>query len=93
MNGSEAVEYATLSRRLLAALIDNLTWLIALFWLLAYVPESTIEDHPEAFGIAFFVLAVALVQLLRVLRVALGADDRQECVGIEVSRRSIDRPG
>lgn len=89
MNGSEAVEYATLSRRLLAAVIDNLTWLIAVFWLLAYVPESTIEDHPEAFGIAFFVGLSLWFNYFAVCEWRWGQTIGKNAVGIEV--RAIDR--
>ncbi|MGH2983540.1 MAG: CPBP family glutamic-type intramembrane protease [Solirubrobacterales bacterium] len=89
MNGSEAVDYATLPRRLLAALIDNLTWLIAISWLLAYVPESTIEDHPEAFGIAIFVGLSLWFNYFAICEWRWGQTIGKNAVGIEV--RAIDR--
>jgi len=89
MNGSEAVEYASLSRRLLAALIDNLTWLIAASWLLAYLPESTIEDHPKAFGIALFVGLSLWFNYFAFCEWRWGQTIGKNAAGIEV--RAIDR--
>ena len=53
------VEFEGLGRRFVAALIDNATWFIGGIWLLSFFPRSTYDDHPEAFGLAVFVLASA----------------------------------
>src|SRR6266511_5193990 len=89
MNGSEAVEYASRSRRLLAALVDNLTWLIAATWLLAYLPESTIEDHPKAFGIALFVGLSLWFNYFAFCEWRWGQTIGKNATGIEV--RAVDR--
>ena len=40
--------YAGFWRRALAAALDNVTWLIAVSWLLGSLPRSVYDDHPEA---------------------------------------------
>jgi membrane protease YdiL (CAAX protease family)/uncharacterized RDD family membrane protein YckC len=89
VNRGQAVEYATLPRRLLAALLDNLTWLIAAAWLLAYVPQSAIDDHPEAFGIAFFVGLSAWFNYFAFCEWRWGQTIGKNATGIEV--RALDR--
>jgi membrane protease YdiL (CAAX protease family) len=89
VNGGEAVEYASLRRRLLAALLDNLTWFIGATWLLAYVPQSTIDDHPEAFGIAFLVGLSAWFNYFALCEWRWGQTIGKNATGIEV--RAIDR--
>jgi hypothetical protein len=88
MNG-EAVDYATLSRRALAALLDNLTWLIGAFWLLAFVPESTVEDNPEAIGIGLFIALSLWFNYFAFCEWRWGQTIGKNATGIEV--RAIDR--
>jgi CAAX protease family protein len=88
MNG-EAVDYATLSRRALAALLDNLTWLIGAFWLLAFVPESTVEDNPEAIGIGLFIAVSLWFNYFAFCEWRWGQTIGKNATGIEV--RAIDR--
>jgi CAAX protease family protein len=56
MNGNELV-YAGLPRRLLAALIDNLTFLILYLWLFGGLVTALYDESPAAGFIAFFVYA------------------------------------
>jgi hypothetical protein len=53
------MEYVGFWRRALAALVDNLTWLIGASMLLAYLPESTWEDQPALVAVLVFVLLSA----------------------------------
>jgi membrane protease YdiL (CAAX protease family)/uncharacterized RDD family membrane protein YckC len=48
--------YESLFNRFVAALIDNVLWIVAIFYFLGYVPASVYEDHPEAVGIALIAL-------------------------------------
>jgi membrane protease YdiL (CAAX protease family) len=89
MSGGEAVEYASLQRRLLAALLDNLTWFIGASWLLAYVPQRTIDDNPEAFGIALLVGLSAWFNYFALCEWRWGQTIGKNATGIEV--RAIDR--
>src|SRR3954465_4033229 len=84
------VVFGGFGRRLGAALLDSLVWLIAIGWFLGAFPEKFFDDHPVAGPANLFppppwggrrnsLRALhSLVQLLRDLRVARGTDDRQE---------------
>jgi membrane protease YdiL (CAAX protease family)/uncharacterized RDD family membrane protein YckC len=53
---SREAGYEGLGRRALAILIDDLTWLVGIVWILSYVPSSVVDDHPGLFGLGIFVL-------------------------------------
>jgi uncharacterized protein len=85
MNG-EAVEYATLGRRLLAALIDNLTWLI----FLGFFPlEFLSEESPVAAGIVVFLFVSLWFNYFAFSEWRWGQTIGKNATGIEV--RAIDR--
>ena len=53
------LRFEGVGRRFLAALVDNLTWLIGGSWLLSLFPQSTYDDHPEVIVLVSFALLTA----------------------------------
>jgi uncharacterized protein len=89
MNGSEAVEYATLSRRLLAALIDNLTWFIFLGFFFGDLIALLGDESPEAAAIVLFVFFSLWFNYFAICEWRWGQTIGKNAAGIEV--RAIDR--
>jgi membrane protease YdiL (CAAX protease family)/uncharacterized RDD family membrane protein YckC len=89
MNGSEAVEYATLSRRLLAALIDNLTWFIFFGFFLGDLIAFLGDESPEAAGIVLFLFFSFWFNYFAFSEWRWGQTIGKNATGIEV--RAIDR--
>jgi uncharacterized protein len=89
MNGSEAVEYATLPRRLLAAIIDNVTWLIFFGFFLGDLIAIIGDESPEAAGILLFLFLSLWFNYFAVCEWRWGQTIGKNAVGIEV--RAIDR--
>ncbi len=75
----QRTEYAGFWRRALAIALDNAVWLIGIPMILGWLPidlRPPLERRRPTSGP--LVVVSALVQLLRLLRVALGPDHRQE---------------
>jgi membrane protease YdiL (CAAX protease family)/uncharacterized RDD family membrane protein YckC len=89
MNGSEAVEYATLSRRLLAALIDNLTWFIFFGFFFGDLIALLGDESPEAAAIVLFVFFSLWFNYFAICEWRWGQTIGKNAAGIEV--RAIDR--
>jgi CAAX protease family protein len=89
MNGSEAVEYATLPRRLLAALIDNLTWFIFFGFFFADLIGILGDESPEAAAIVLLVFFSLWFNYFAICEWRWGQTIGKNAVGIEV--RAIDR--
>jgi CAAX protease family protein len=89
MNGSEAIEYATLPRRLLAALIDNLTWLLFYLWIYVFVVAAA-DLWSSAAAIVAIILYFSLwFNYFAFCEWRWGQTIGKNAVGIEV--RAIDR--
>jgi uncharacterized protein len=82
------MEYAGFWRRALAALLDNLTWLIGASMLLAYLPESAWEDQPALIAVLVFVLLSAWFNYFAFSEWRWGQTIGKNATGIEV--RSLD---
>jgi membrane protease YdiL (CAAX protease family)/uncharacterized RDD family membrane protein YckC len=89
MNGSEAVEYATLPRRLLAALIDNLTWLLFYLWIYVFVVAAADLWSSEAAMVAIILYFSLWFNYFSFCEWRWGQTIGKNAVGIEV--RAIDR--
>jgi uncharacterized protein len=82
------VEYVGFWRRALAALVDNLTWLLGASMLLAYLPGSTWEDQPEVVAVLVFLLLTAWFNYFALTEWRWGQTIGKNATGIEV--RSLD---
>jgi CAAX protease family protein len=89
MNGSEAVDYATLPRRLLAALLDNLTWLLFYLWIYVYVVAAADLWSTGAAVAAIVVFLSLWFNYFTFCEWRWGQTIGKNAVGIEV--RAIDR--
>jgi membrane protease YdiL (CAAX protease family)/uncharacterized RDD family membrane protein YckC len=89
MNGSEAVDYATLPRRLLAALIDNLTWPLFYLWIYVYVVAAADLWSTGAAVVAIVVFFSLWFNYFTFCEWRWGQTIGKNAVGIEV--RAIDR--
>jgi uncharacterized protein len=89
MNGSEAVEYATLPRRLLAAIIDNVTWFIFFGFFFGDLIAILADESPEAAGIVLLVFFSLWFNYFAICEWRWGQTIGKNAVGIEV--RAIDR--
>lgn len=89
MNGSEAVEYASLSRRLLAALIDNLTWLLFYLWIYVFVVAAADVWSSEAAVVAIVLYFSLWFNYFSICEWRWGQTIGKNATGIEV--RAIDR--
>jgi|SRR5215207_10049049 len=78
------MEYVGFWRRALAALVDNLTWLIGASMLLAYLPESTWEDQPALVAVLVFVLLSAWFNYFAYSEWRWGQTIGKNATGIEV---------
>jgi membrane protease YdiL (CAAX protease family)/uncharacterized RDD family membrane protein YckC len=78
------VDYVGLPRRALAALIDNLVWLIGGLMLLGFLPTSTWDDHPGLVLIILFVLASAWFNYFAVSEWRYGQTIGKNMTGLEV---------
>ena len=81
-------EYTSSWRRSLAALLDNVTWLIGASWLLSAFPASFFHDHPEVIIAVVFVLATAWFNYFAFTEWRWGQTIGKNATGIEV--RSLD---
>lgn len=82
-------EFEGLGRRFVAALIDNLTWLLGGFWLLSFIPESVYENDPEVVGVALFLLATAWFNYFAISEWRWGQTIGKNAMGMRVI--SVDR--
>jgi uncharacterized protein len=89
MNGGETVEYATLSRRLLAALLDNLTWLLFYVWLYVLVVAAADAWSSEAAVVAVVLYFSLWFNYFAFCEWRWGQTIGKNATGIEV--RAIDR--
>jgi uncharacterized protein len=89
MNGSEAVEYATLPRRLLAALLDNLTWLLFYLWIYVFVVAAADAWSSEAAVVAIVLYFSLWFNYFSFCEWRWGQTIGKNATGIEV--RAIDR--
>jgi membrane protease YdiL (CAAX protease family)/uncharacterized RDD family membrane protein YckC len=86
---SEAVDYATLPRRLLAALIDNLTWPLFYAWIYVYVVAAADLWSTAAAVVAIVVFFSLWFNYFTFCEWRWGQTIGKNAVGIEV--RAIDR--
>ena len=89
MNGSGAIEYATLPRRLLAALIDNLTWLLFYLWIYVFVVAAADLWSSAAAMVAIILYFSLWFNYFSFCEWRWGQTIGKNAVGIEV--RAIDR--
>jgi CAAX protease family protein len=89
MNGSEAVEYATLPRRLLAALLDNLTWFLFYLWIYVFVVAAADAWSSEVAVIAIVLYFSLWFNYFSFCEWRWGQTIGKNATGIEV--RAIDR--
>jgi membrane protease YdiL (CAAX protease family)/uncharacterized RDD family membrane protein YckC len=80
--------YAGFWRRALAAALDNVTWLIAVSWLLGSLPRSVYDDHPEVIVGLVFVLATLWFNYFAFCEWRWGQTIGKNATGIEV--RSLE---
>lgn len=85
-------EYVGLGRRLLAALIDNLTWLAFLGWGLGDVLVALYEEDPAAGAILLFLLASAWFNYFAITEWRWGQTIGKNATGIEVTGLDGNRP-
>src|SRR5918999_2491671 len=89
--GSER-EYAGLGRRFLAALIDNLGWLIFLGWFFADLVALLYDESPEAGGVATIVLFSAWFNYFSFAEWRWGQTIGKNATGIEVVGPEGEKP-
>ncbi len=81
-----SVHYESLFNRSVAALIDNSAWLFAVIFLVALVPESTLEEQPNWAGILLVVLASAWFNYFAICEWRWGQTVGKRVMGIRVVR-------
>jgi membrane protease YdiL (CAAX protease family) len=86
---TEAVEYASLQRRLLAALLDNLTWLVFYATIYVFVVAAADAWSPGAAAAALLVFFSLWFNYFSVCEWLWGQTIGKNATGIEV--RAIDR--
>ena len=85
-------EYAGLGRRLLAALIDNLTWLIGIGWLFGDLIAIVYDASPEVGGMAALVVFSAWFNYFSFCEWRWGQTIGKNATRIEVVGPAGDRP-
>jgi CAAX protease family protein len=85
--------YASLGQRSLAALIDNLAWLIFISQIAAAIPASVYDDEPVVVGAIFLALLSAWVNYFWFAEWKWGKTIGKAVVGIRVTSAEGGRPG
>ncbi len=78
------VEFATFSRRLLAALLDSAVWVIGITWILGAFPARFFEDNPVAAGITVLVLFSAWFNYFAICEWRYGQTIGKNAFGLRV---------
>ena len=79
-----AVEFASFSRRLLAALLDSVVWVIGISWILGSFPSGFFEDHKIAGGVIILVLLSAWFNYFAICEWRYGQTIGKNAFGIRV---------
>src|SRR4029453_7528670 len=85
--------YASLGQRSLAALIDNVAWLILISQIAASIPASGDDDEPVAVGVIFLALLSAWFNYFWFAEWKWGKTIGKAVVGIRVTSEERGRPG
>jgi membrane protease YdiL (CAAX protease family)/uncharacterized RDD family membrane protein YckC len=86
-------EYASLGRRSLAALVDNLAWLLFFFWFLGDAVVAIEEESPEAAGLFMFVFLSFWFNYFAFSEWRWGQTIGKNATGIEVTALDGERVG
>jgi membrane protease YdiL (CAAX protease family)/uncharacterized RDD family membrane protein YckC len=89
----QEVPYARLGQRTLAALLDNLVWLIFLSQIAANIPQQTYEDEPIVVGVIFLALFSAWFNYFWFTEWKWGKTIGKAVVSIHVTGEDGGRPG
>jgi uncharacterized protein len=85
--------YASLGQRSLAALIDNLAWLIVISQIAASIPASVYDDEPVVVGVIFLALLSAWFNYFWFAEWKWGKTIGKAVVGIRVTSEERGRAG
>jgi CAAX protease family protein len=91
--GAQEAVYAGLGQRALAALIDNLVWLILISQIAANIPASVYDDEPIVVGVVFLALFSAWFNYFWLTEWKWGKTIGKAVVGIRVTAEDGGRPG
>jgi membrane protease YdiL (CAAX protease family)/uncharacterized RDD family membrane protein YckC len=90
---AQEATYASLGQRSLAALIDNLAWLIVISQIAANIPASVYDDEPVVVGVVFLALLSAWFNYFWFAEWKWGKTIGKAVVGIRVTSEEGGRPG
>ena len=78
------IEFASFSRRLLAALLDSAVWVIGISWILSSFPAGFFSDHKVAGGVIILVLLSAWFNYFAICEWRFGQTIGKNACGIRV---------
>ena len=79
-----AVVFGGFGRRLGAALLDSLVWLIAIGWFLGAFPQDFFDDHPVAAAVILFALFTAWFNYFAICEWRTGQTIGKNALGLRV---------
>ena len=78
------IEFASFSRRLLAALLDSAVWVIGISWILSSFPAGFFSDHKVAGGVIILLLLSAWFNYFAICEWRFGQTIGKNACGIRV---------